>query len=181
MMIKITATDKVQIAKFGANKLFRIDYKTRKGMDDSQLLELFDDAWENRLKYLVESAEVIQQEEVSRRLLDKHHTYIDSAQEHRSFHYLKAEFIAQLRPLDSNQYELTQLWRVSSLDAHPNTLFITFSSIAEREQFSALARNLRKNEEDIALKLIRNFMELTECTNDNEDNNLDTIEFNDLF
>lgn len=170
-MIIVSDSDKARIAQSGANKLFGIDYKTRKGMSRDQLLELFNEAWQNRLQYLVESAEVIIKEEVDRRLLDKYHPFIDSTQEHRSFHYLKAEFIAQLHSVNSEQYQLTQLWRVSSSDTHPNTLFITFSDADERTQFSELARKLKKQEEDLALKLIRNFMDVTNCLDEDKESN----------
>ena len=89
-----------------------------------------------------------------------HHTYIDPEQEHRSFHDLKAEFIAQLEKLDSNKYRLTQLWRVTSSDNHPKTLFVNFDSIEEKEQFNELANKLGFNAEQLGLQIIRNFVNL---------------------
>ena len=123
-MIEIDAQNKIRIAKFGANKLFEVDYNTRQRMDNQQLIELFDRVWLNELRRLVLNAEVIEPEEVSRRLLDKHSSYVDPQQEHRSFRYRRAEFIAQPEPYNNGQYKLTQLWRVASSDNYPKTLFI---------------------------------------------------------
>ncbi|MCA1995164.1 MAG: hypothetical protein LDL41_24410, partial [Coleofasciculus sp. S288] len=142
------------------NKLFEIDYETRQGMSKQQLIELFDRIWLDALRPLVIKAEVIEPEEVSRRLLDKHHTYVDPQQEHRSFRYRRAEFIAQLEPYNNGQYKLTQLWRVASSDSYPKTLFINFSSVEERERFYSLARSLNIDDEELGLRLIRNFMNL---------------------
>lgn len=67
-MIEIDAHDKIRIAKSGANKLFEIDYETRQGMSKQQLIELFDRIWLDGLRHMVIEAEVIEPEEVSRRL-----------------------------------------------------------------------------------------------------------------
>ena len=97
---------------------------------------------------------------MERRLLEKYHTYVDREQEHRSFHYLKAEFITQLEKLEKNKHRLTQLWRVASSDNHPKTLFVNFDSIEEKEQFDELANKLGFNAEQLGLKIIRNFVNL---------------------
>lgn len=160
VMIEVEEQDKIRIAKSGANKLFEVDYDARQKMSDRRLVELFDRVWSKGLERMVSKANTIPPEEVTRRLLDKHHSFVDSVQEHRSFHYQKAEFIAQLQLFEDNRYKLTQLWRVASSDNHPKTLFVTFSSIEERERFSYLAKNLDISDEELGLQLIRNFMEL---------------------
>ncbi|MEL6166417.1 MAG: hypothetical protein AAFR37_22635, partial [Cyanobacteria bacterium J06628_3] len=88
------------------------------------------------------------------------HAFIDSEQEHRTFHYKNAEFISQLQTLENTKYKLTQLWRVTSSDEHPLTLFIKFSNIEEKECFESLAKSLKKKEEELGLQLIHNFMDL---------------------
>lgn len=177
-MIEVNDQEKVRIARSGANKLFGVDYDIRKNMGEKELLNLFDKVWSNRLEHLIVGAEVISRDEVNRRLLDKYHTYVDPDQEHRSFHYLKAEFIAQLELVGDARCKLTQLWRVASSDTHPKTLFITFSSVAERERFSSLAQNLAASDEELGLKLIRNFVILhPESSNSNSN----TIDLESLF
>ncbi|AKG20812.1 hypothetical protein [Calothrix sp. 336/3] len=159
-MITIDDSDKARIAKIGANKLFDVEYETRQKMSNLELIEVFERAWEKVLENRVNNAEIISSEEVARRLLDKYHGFIDPQQEHRSFHYLKAEFIAQLIKTDSNTYKLTQIWRVASSDTYPKTLFISFSSVEERNRFDELARSLQYTDEELGLLLIRNFMNL---------------------
>ena len=159
-MININDADKARIAKFGANKLFEVEYDTRQKMQESELIELFDHVWLRGLDDRVKKAEVISREEVTRRLLDKYHDFVDPHQEHRSFHYLKAEFIAQLEKVDSEQHKLTQLWRVASSDTYPKTLFINFGSVEERKKFDNLAKNLETSDEELGLQLIYSFMNL---------------------
>ncbi len=106
-MIEVDNHDKVRIAKFGANKLFEVDYDTRKSMDEQKLIDLFNQTWTRKLENMVLQAEKIECGEVKRRLLDKHHDFIDSQQEHRTFYYKKAEFIAQLQILENTEYKLT--------------------------------------------------------------------------
>jgi hypothetical protein len=159
-MISVEDNDKVRIAKAGANKLFEVEYDTRQNMSDQELIELFDGIWPTKIERLILNAEVCEPEEARRRLPDKFHSFIDPQQEHRSFHYRNAEFIAQLLPQDNSQYKLTQLWRVASSDEHPKTLFINFSSVEERERFASLAKSLSSNDEKLGLQLLRNFMNL---------------------
>ncbi len=158
-MIEVDNYVKVRITKSGANKLFEVDYETRKNMDDEKLIDLFNQSWTKKLQRMVLQAKVIESDEVERRLLDtNYYNYIDSQQEHRTFHYKKAEFIAQLQIIENAKYKLTQLWRVTSSDEHPLTLFINFSNIEDRERFESLAKSLNIDEEKLGLQLIHNFM-----------------------
>ena len=129
-------------------------------MSDQELIDLFDRLWLDKIERLVLNGKLCEAEEVERRLPDKFHSFIDPQQEHRSFHYRNAEFIAQLLPQDNSQYKLTQLWRVASSDEHPKTLYINFSSVEERERFASLAKSLSSNDEQLGLRLVRNFMNL---------------------
>ena len=172
-MIEVDSQDKIRIAKSGANKLFEVDYDVRQNMSDQQLIELFDQVWQRGLERRVLKAEVIPSDEVNRRLLDKYHNFVDFDQQHRSFRYAKAEFIVQLQPSENAQCKLTQLWRVVSSDSHPKTLFITFSSVEERQRFTSLAQSLGINDdEDLGLRLIRNFMDLHPGDSHTDDDDL---------
>lgn len=95
------------------------------------------------------------------RLTSAQQQYFDSSQEHRGFRMqtLNAEFIAQLLSRGDEGYEMTQLWRVSSSDSHPKTLFVTFATVEEREKFRKLAANLGSKDEDLGLQLVIDFME----------------------
>lgn len=160
-MIQVEDADKIRITKSGANKLFGVEYDERQNMSSEKLIEWFDTQWCNIVKELVEKAEVCRShKEVIRRLPDKYHSFIEPEQEHRSFRYRQAEFIVQLQPLDDNQYRLNQLWRVTSSDVHPKTLFVNFSTVEERDRFEDLATKLGIEDEKLGLQLVRNFMNL---------------------
>lgn len=160
MITTVEREDKVRIARFGANKIFRVDFDERSRMIDDELVKVFDNAWSTFLEQSVTKAEKIEAAEVSRRLLDQYHPYIDDYQEHRTFKRNQAEFIVQLEKIPEDAYRLTQLWRVKSSDEYPKTLFVNFNTIEEIERFRELADSLNKKPEILALQLIRNFMDL---------------------
>ncbi|MGL4498023.1 MAG: hypothetical protein ACRCU2_03085 [Planktothrix sp.] len=161
MEILVQDDDKIRMTKFGANKLFDVDYDTRQKMSEEELISLFDKVWlKHQVKALVTKGSVCNPEEAARRLDKRYHSFIDPSQNHRSFRYRQAEFIAQLLPITKGHYNLTQIWRVSSSDYHPKTLFINFSSVEERGKFAELAGELDIKDELLGLRLIRNFMNL---------------------
>ncbi|MGD1857672.1 MAG: hypothetical protein ACFB2W_25835 [Leptolyngbyaceae cyanobacterium] len=65
-------------------------------MINDALAEVFDSTWSAFLERSIAKAEKIEAAEVSQRLLDQYHPYIDDHQEHRTFKYNQAEFIMQL-------------------------------------------------------------------------------------
>lgn len=160
MIINIDDQTKIRLAQKGANKLFNVEYEERQNMSENNLIDLFDQAWSRIIKHQIMKADLIPPEEVRRRLLDNCHPYIDPDQEHRSFHYDKAEFIVQLQLSQNSQYQLTQLWRVVSSDSHPTTLFVEFNSPEELKRFKFLAESLDTTGEELGLQLIYHFMSL---------------------
>ena len=152
--------EKIRIAKSGANKIFKVEFSERQKMSTEQLIEVFDNAWKSGLEQWILNAEVIEAEEVERRLLDQHQPYIDSDEEHRTFRINNAEYISQLQPIGQAKYRLTQFWRVKSSDAPPKTLFVNFNSVEEIDRFRELAQSLSISPELLGMKLIRNFMDL---------------------
>ncbi len=162
MVISVQDDAKIRITRlWGVNKLFSVDYDTRRKMSNEDLISLFDKVWlQHDVKAKVTKGLGCTYEEASRRLDDKYNPYIDSSQEHRSFRYCKAEFIAQLSPTTKGDYNLTQIWLVSSSDSRPKTLFINFSSVEERDTFARLAEKFGINDDQLGLRLVRNFMNL---------------------
>ena len=108
--IVVEPGEKIRIARFGANKIFKVDVSERRKLPAEKLIELFDKTWEAGLEQRILNAEVIEAEEVSRRLLDQHQPYIDSAEEHRTFRSNSAEYISQLQPIGKSRYKLTRLY-----------------------------------------------------------------------
>ena len=158
--IVVDREEKIRIAKFGANKIFKVEFAARQRMSDEELVEVFDKTWQNGLHQWISAAEVIEPDEVSRRLLDQHQPFIDINEEHRTFRRNNAEYISQLQPLAQDTYKLTQFWRVKSSDEYPKTLFVNFDSVEEIDRFKALSQSLDIPPERLGIKLIRNFMDL---------------------
>jgi hypothetical protein len=161
-MMKILVQDptKCLLARFGPNKLFGDNIDQRRQMDNASAIALFDRVWQEKLSRLVTKADGCDSRDAYERLTHKQREYFDFDQQHRSFRPqdLGAELVAQLRLLSDADAELTQLWRVLSSDTHPKTLFVTFDTVEEREQFRRLAQNLGINDEELGLRLLRDFM-----------------------
>ncbi|MEL6462848.1 MAG: hypothetical protein AAFQ91_32290 [Cyanobacteria bacterium J06621_15] len=63
-MIEVDNNDKVRIAKFGANKLFEVDFSIRQNMDDKKMIDLFNKTWLKKLEKMVLQAKIIEAEEL---------------------------------------------------------------------------------------------------------------------
>ncbi|MDB5339504.1 MAG: hypothetical protein JWN70_5123 [Planctomycetaceae bacterium] len=164
MIIEVSEDVKRNLARFGPNKLFGDDVDERKKLTDEQEIALFDRVWKAKLEAAIQSAERCDSDEAKQRLTFSQQQYFRASQEHRSFRMqqLNAEFVVQLLPSEGNNfkdtYELTQLWRVSSSDTHPKTLFVTFDTVEQREQFKHLAGRLGIKDVDLGLHLVMDFM-----------------------
>lgn len=161
--MNITVSDDVKstLAKYGPNKLFGDDVDDRKKLPHLDAVRLFNRVWNTVLAVAIETAEKCDSDDAKQRLTFSQQQYFKSSQEHRSFRMqnLNAEFIVQLaRGEGDHTYELTQLWRVSSSDTHPKTLFVTFDTVEQRERFKTLAQNLGIKDEDLGLQLVLDFM-----------------------
>jgi hypothetical protein len=158
MAISVPDKRKILIAKQGPNKLFGDPDKRQKEFGNQELTDLFDQVWDRILRQAVNHADVCDSKEAPKRLTDMQRKYFDSEQEHRQFRLKDMEFIAQLSTSDGDQYTLTQLWRISSSDINPKTLYITFESVEERERFRRLATKLGWNDEALGLQLVIDYM-----------------------
>lgn len=160
MPIKIEDQHKIRIAKWGANKLFGDPDKRKNEMSDEQLIKLFDSVWDGILKSAVISADNCDSNEAYERISVKERNFFDFGQEHRQFRLkdLNVEFIAQLESLPDSEQSLTQLWRISSTDINPKTLYVTFETVEERKRFKELANSLGWHDENLGLNLVLDFM-----------------------
>lgn len=149
---------KIYHARQGYNNVFGKDVDRRNEMDDSQLIERFDDVWKNSLCHAVERADRCDPEDARRKLKPKQQPYLDGDQEHREFWLENGLFIAQLKPINENDRELTQLWFISSTNIDPRVLRITFDTVDFREEFSQLAHRLGYTDEKLGEKLLLDFM-----------------------
>lgn len=160
MKINVSNDVKQRLVQFGPNKLFGNDIDNRDKLVGDEAITLFDQVWNEMLYRQICLAGQCTANDARSRLTSSQQRYFDASQEHRSFRIqtLNAEFIIQLIIIDSDSYELTQLWRVSSSDTHPKTLFITFETVEKREKFKRLSDNLGTKDEDLGLQLILDFM-----------------------
>jgi hypothetical protein len=122
-------------ARFGYNRLFGLDVVKRKAMKDAEAVALFDSVWGNMLGDAVHSAEVISYEEARGLPREKDRSWVDSSQEHRRFRILDGLHVAQLRQVDTNTLEMTNLWFIASSNPDPRTVFVTFATLDIRREF----------------------------------------------
>jgi hypothetical protein len=157
--IEVEDTTKARLAKWGPNKLFG-DPDERKALPEPDLERLFDRVWQHELRHAVEEAEPCDPDDALSRLTEREREFFDRDQEHRQFRLPEKniEFVAQLRPVADGTVELTQLWRISSTDLNPKTLYVTFATTKERAAFRQLAAKLGWNDEDLGLQLVKDFM-----------------------
>jgi hypothetical protein len=164
MSIQVEEPYKVIFARvLGPNKLFEgyANVDQRKRMSDQELAAIFDRVWESRLKEAVSRADVYESsQQAYERLPERYRQYFEFDQEHRYFRLqdLNIDFIAQLKKSDENGWKLTQLWMIPSSDINPKTLYVTFETVEERKQFKRLATKLGRNDQELGLQLVLEFM-----------------------
>lgn len=161
MTIRANDQTKVRIAISGPNKLFGISFEDRKKMPTEDLVKLFDRVWREFLEREIIEATQWAARDAYERLLPSNQAFFDFQQSHFAFRpkNMNLEMIAQLNETSAGEWELTQLWKVASSDTHPETLYVTFESVEERERFRRLANALGQHDETLGLELIRDFMQ----------------------
>ena len=146
-------------AKYGYNNIFGKDIDERKQMSEEQLIERFDAVWHDQLSSAVANAEKCGADDARRKLKPEQQSFVKDDQEQREFWLEGGLFIAQLLVVDKKNQELTQLWFIKSSNVDPRTLFITFDSVAMREEFTKVAQQLKYKDDDLGKKLLLDFME----------------------
>ena len=108
-MIEVDNHDKVRIAKFGANKLFEVDYDTRKSMDEQKLIDLFNQTWTRKLENMVLQAEKIECSEVKRRFI-RQDIMISLIHNKNIVHFTtkKQNSLHNYKSFENTEYKLTQ-------------------------------------------------------------------------
>lgn len=161
-MIYNNRPQKIHLARFGYHPLFGKDVDIREKMSDEEALRRFDQIWERELRNALLEADRCDPEDALRKLHEKEKPYFDKTQEHREFVCRDGLFVAQLKQLVSEMYELTQLWFIRSSNVDPRTLFIKFDTVPERNRFHELAEQLRWDDYDLGKQILLDFMELSE-------------------
>ena len=157
MAIAIDSVTKARIVKYGPVRTF-VDYDKRQRMNESEMISVFDQAWNAGLQGAVGRSHPCTIDVARPKLKENFRSFLDPRQEQRQFRYQEMDFIAQLKQISEGEQELTQLWKIQSGDDHPKTLWVTFDSIEERQEFAAVAQRLGWNDEELGLELLRDFM-----------------------
>lgn len=158
-MGEITVSDrtKMNLVRHGPVVLF--GPKNERPSRSAEAVELFDRVWESQLRALVESALSCSSDSALRRIHENNQPFFVADQLHRELTVKRLQMIAQLREVDQDSLELTQLWALYSSDA-PQALglYVRFDDAEELEQVSEVARSLGHNPEDLARELLRDFV-----------------------
>ncbi|HIK11619.1 MAG TPA: hypothetical protein IGS52_15400 [Oscillatoriaceae cyanobacterium M33_DOE_052] len=164
MLIKVPDFVKIQLTKWGLpNKFFPDEIvPERARMNDQDLIKHFDRIWENHLKSALDNSEICPTDTAYQELSQSQQNYFKSDQEHRELR-IKIEreqlkFIAQLQHLGHQSYEMTQLWWIKSSDKHPQTIFISFDTVEERQRFADFAQMLGWKDEELGKELLMDFL-----------------------
>lgn len=106
---------KVRLAKWGSSKIFG-DFQKRQAMDSKKLVKLFDEVWEEKLKNAISQSTPSDAKLSYSKLTHREKLFFEfENQQHRRFEIDELEFIAQLKPLNEDDFELTQLWQSNSI------------------------------------------------------------------
>ncbi len=166
MLIVVPKNVKINLTKWkGAlpNKFFPDEIvPERERMKEQDLIKHFDRIWENHLKSGLDNSEICPADMARQELSQSQQKFFDSDQEHRELR-IEIEgdpfkFIAQLQHLGHQNYEMTQLWWIKSSDKHPQTIFISFKTVEERQRFTALAQMLGWKDQELGKELLMDFM-----------------------
>lgn len=169
MNIKVNNQTKIRCAKHQyaiSNKLLtEAEIENRKHLSEPDLIELFNRIWKNFLYQAVINAKHCSIEFVREKLKEKQKnsknsylSHVKESQQHREFYVQNQQFIVQLNPLNSEEYELTQIWFIPSSDIYPNCLLVCFDDIEEKKRFTTLAEQLRWKDTELCKDLVRDFI-----------------------
>jgi hypothetical protein len=157
MTITIDNVTKARIVKYGPVRTFG-DYDKRQRMNEGEMISVFDQAWNAGLHGVVSRSHPCTIEVARPKLKENFRSFLDPRQEQRQFRYQEMDFIVQLKQTSESEQEITQLWKIQSGDDHPKTLWVTFDSVEDRQEFAAVAHGLGWDDEELGLELLRDFM-----------------------
>lgn len=150
---------KIHLARRGYNPLFGKDVDVRENMTNEEALRRFESIWQRELKGAVVGAERCDPENALTKLNIREKEFFDETQEHREFICKDGLFVAQLKTLAQNSYELTQLWFIRSSNVDPRTLFVTFETVAKRQGFKEMCEGLGWKDEDLGKRILIDLMD----------------------
>ena len=145
---------KVGSIRFGDARVFGEDSDIRRKLGESEAVRRFGELWSSTLAAHVEAAPVITREEAEEMLEQKLKSFAITGYEYRQFSLHQVPFVARI----TGGGYCDQLW---ALGAHrDNTrLCVHFDTIAERERFEDVSKQLGWNSKTLGLCLLMDFMQ----------------------
>ena len=143
------------------NKLFRKP-EERKNLNDDQKQEWFSSFWRDGFAQTVQESEIITAEVARDQLglteIDSRSRFFKNDMQHRLTRYSDMSFIVQLDQLSSDEWQVNQIWFVSSRDFDPLKICVTFPSEESKKRFISLADGSDKYGNRLLEKLVRDYM-----------------------
>ncbi|MGP0065490.1 MAG: hypothetical protein ACLQGP_18040 [Isosphaeraceae bacterium] len=146
---------KVFLAQKGPSKIFGKDVDTREALKGRDAIAWFDKVWKSTLMSEVEKANSCDLQFVRDKLPQVSQGFINSNATHREFTASGCMFICQM--IDDDICD--QLWFIPSSSGDPRTLYVKFENVPTKEAFVTIAQKLQWKPEELAEKILIDFME----------------------
>lgn len=143
------------LARRGPAKVFGKDVDKREALSEADAIKWFDDLWDSTLCRAVSFADPCDIDFVRAKVPSNAQNFISDAAKHREFTLFGCLFICQLPDLTT----CDQLWFIPSTSGDPRTLYVKFKTVPTKEDFDKLAGKLDWKPEELAEKILLDFME----------------------
>lgn len=153
---------KAILARTGDARVFGEQSDVRRRMSDEEAIEHFATVWETKLEPEVRHAPLISAAEASELLEGRQREYAVEGYQFRQFSLHSVVCVVRLNKDAKEDGVCDQLW---SLGAHrDNTrLCMYFETVADRDRFEEISRNLGWEPRNLALSLATDFMRKLAC------------------
>ena len=150
----INRSQKISHIKWGDAGVFGADSGERRKLADDAAVKRFNEVWEATLSANVDAALSISREDAEEMLEDKLKAYAKPGYTYRQFSLFHVPFIVRV----TSGGMCDQLWAIGT--HRDNTrLCVRFDSNDELKRFEGIAAKLNWNEKQLALRLLRDFMD----------------------
>ncbi|WP_437278672.1 hypothetical protein WME90_46940 [Sorangium sp. So ce375] len=143
--------------------VFGTDFEQRDTMSDDEAVRCFDDAWDATIRDAIVRGDPVDYEDVLGLIPEPSRPFCHYEHEHRRFRLLGTVFVAQLKKRD-NDFSHNQMWPVPAKNYDTRTLFLTFATQAERDDWNRLATRLGYDPEELGLRVLHGFATAFEAT-----------------
>ncbi|MRG96121.1 hypothetical protein [Polyangium spumosum] len=136
--------------------VFGTNFEKRDMMSDDEAVCCFDDTWDATIRQAIIHGDPVEYEDVLGLIPEHSRPFCHHDHEHRRFRILGTVFVAQLKKRGDN-YSHNQMWPVPAKNYDTRTLFLTFATQAERDDWDLLAARLGYDSEELGLRVLHGF------------------------